>query len=43
MELELLLEHKKKVTARYVGAKDLDKLSGLISIGGDAVEDTEKY
>ena len=41
MELELLLEHQKKATPRYVGAKELDKLSGLISVGGDAVTDAE--
>ena len=41
MELESLLQHQKKATPRYVGAKELDKLSGLISIGGDAVADAE--
>jgi len=42
MELELLLQDENKLTARYVAAKELDKLSGLISIGGDAVVDAEK-
>lgn len=42
MELELLLQEGRKLTARYVEAKELDKLSGLISIGGDAVADAEK-
>jgi len=41
MELELLLEHQKKAIPRYVGAEELDKLSGLISVGGDAVADAE--
>ena len=41
MELELVLQHQKKTTPRYVGAKELDKLSGLISVGGEAVADAE--
>jgi hypothetical protein len=41
VELELRLEHQKKVIPRCVGAKKLDKLSGLISVGGDAVADAE--
>jgi hypothetical protein len=41
IELELRLEHQKKAIPKYVGAKKLDKLSGLISVGGDAVEDAE--
>ena len=40
-ELEVLLQGENKINVRYVGAKELDKLSGLISVGGDAVADAE--
>lgn len=41
-ELELLLREDRKLTTRYVAAEGFDKLSGLISIGGDAVADAEE-
>ena len=33
---------ERKVAARFVEAQELNMLSGLISIGGDALEDAER-
>jgi hypothetical protein len=43
--IELLLFNSvlnRKVTANFVEAQELNMLSGLISIGGDSLEDTER-
>ncbi len=41
-EIEKLAQKEKKVAAKYVEAQELNMLSGLISIGGDSLEDTER-
>jgi chemotaxis receptor (MCP) glutamine deamidase CheD len=41
-EIEELARTERKVTAKFVGAQELNMLSGLISIGGDALEDSER-
>ena len=41
-EIEKLARTDRKVTAKFVEAEELNMLSGLISIGGDALEDTER-
>jgi len=41
-EIEELARSETKVTARFVEAQKLNMLSGLISIGGDALEDAER-
>ena len=40
-EIEKLARKEKKVAAKYVGAHELNMLSGLISIGGDSLENKE--
>jgi hypothetical protein len=41
-EIEELARTEGKVTAKFVEAQELDVLSGLVSIGGDSLEDTER-
>ena len=41
-EIEKLARTDRKVTANFIEAQELNMLSGLISIGGDSVEDTER-
>jgi len=41
-EIEKLVRTDRKVTANLVEAQELNMLSGLISIGGDSLEDTER-
>jgi len=41
-EIEKLARTDRKVTANFVEAQELNMLSGLISIGGDSLEDTER-
>jgi len=41
-EIEKLARNEKKVAAKYVEAQELNMLCGLISIGGDSLEDTER-
>ena len=41
-QIEKLARTDTKITAKFVEAQELNMLSGLISIGGDALEDTEK-
>jgi len=41
-EIEKLAQKDRKVTANFVEAQELNMLSGLISIGGDSLEDTER-
>jgi hypothetical protein len=41
-EIEKLARKEKRVAAKYVEAQELNLLSGLISIGGDSLEDTER-
>ena len=41
-EIEKLAQTEGKVTANFVEAQELNMLSGLISIGGDALEDSER-
>jgi hypothetical protein len=41
-ELEKLAQTERKVTAKFVEAQELNMLSGLVSIGGDALEDAER-
>lgn len=41
-EIEKLAGTDWKVNANFVEAQELKMLSGLISIGGDSVEDTER-
>lgn len=41
-EIEEIARREGKVTPRFVEVKELNRLSGLISIGGDALEDTER-
>jgi hypothetical protein len=41
-EIEKLAQKDRKVTANFVEAQELTMLSGLISIGGDSLEDTER-
>jgi hypothetical protein len=41
-EIEKLARTDWKVNANFVEAQELKMLSGLISIGGDSVEDTER-
>jgi|GEM_PF-1705501 len=41
-EIEEIARREGKVTPRFVEVKELNRLSGLISIGGDALEETER-
>ena len=41
-EIEELSRTERMVTAKFVEAQELNMLSGLISIGGDALEDAER-
>ena len=41
-QIEKLARTDTKITARFVEAQELNMLSGLISIGGDVLVDTEK-
>jgi hypothetical protein len=41
-EIEKLARTDRKVTANFVEAQKLNMLLGLISIGGDSLEDTER-
>ncbi len=41
-EIEGLARRKRKIAAKFVEAQELAMLSGLISIGGDALEDSER-
>jgi hypothetical protein len=41
-QIEKLARTDTKITARFVEAQELNMLSGLISIGGDALEDAER-
>ena len=41
-EIEELARREKKVTAMFVEAQELNVLSGLVSIGRDSLEDTER-
>jgi hypothetical protein len=41
-EIEELARTEGKVTAKFVEAQELNVLSGLVSIGGDSLEDTER-
>jgi hypothetical protein len=41
-EIEELARTERKVQAKFVEAQELAVLSGLISIGGDALEDSER-
>jgi len=41
-QIEKLARTDAKITARFVEAQELNMLSGLISIGGDALEDAER-
>jgi hypothetical protein len=41
-EIEELARTERKITAKFVEAQELNRLSGLISIGGDALEDSER-
>jgi hypothetical protein len=41
-EIEKLARTDRKVTANFIEAQELNMLSGLISIGGDSLEDTER-
>jgi hypothetical protein len=41
-EIEELSRTERTVTAKFVEAQELNMLSGLISIGGDALEDAER-
>jgi hypothetical protein len=41
-EIEKLARTERKVTANFIEAQELSMLSGLISIGGDSLEDTER-
>jgi hypothetical protein len=41
-EIEELARTERKVTAKFVDAQELNVLSGLVSIGGDSLEDTER-
>ncbi|MFO7462298.1 MAG: hypothetical protein R6X07_16920 [Desulfatiglandales bacterium] len=41
-EIEKLVRTDRKVTANFIEAQELNMLSGLISIGGDSLEDTER-
>jgi hypothetical protein len=40
--IEELARTEGKVTAKFVDAQELNVLSGLVSIGGDSLEDTER-
>jgi hypothetical protein len=42
-EIEALSRTERKVTAKFVEAQELNMLSGLISLGGDALEDAERF
>lgn len=41
-QIEKLARTDTKITAKFVEAQKLNMLSGLVSIGGDALKDTEK-
>jgi len=41
-EIEKLARTDKKVAAKFVEAQELNMLSGLISLGGDSLKDTER-
>ncbi len=41
-EIEKLARTDRKVTANFIEVQELNMLSGLISIGGDSLEDTER-
>ena len=41
-KIEKLARTDRKVTANFVEAQELNMLSGLVSIGGDALEDAER-
>jgi len=41
-EIEELAQTRRRVTANFVEAEELNLLSGLISIGGDALENAER-
>ena len=41
-EIEELARAERKVAAGFIEAQELNMLSGLISIGGDALEDAER-
>jgi hypothetical protein len=41
-QIEKLARTDTEITARFVEAQELNMLSGLISIGGDALEDAER-
>ena len=41
-EIEELARTEGKVAAKFVEAQELNMLSGLISIGGDALDDAER-
>lgn len=41
-EIEKLVRTDRKVTANFIEAQELNMLSGLISIGGDSLEDAER-
>ena len=41
-EIEELARTEGKVTTKFVDAQELNVMSGLVSIGGDSLEDTER-
>jgi hypothetical protein len=41
-EIEELPRKEGKVTAKFVEAQELNRLSGWVSIGGDALKDAER-
>jgi hypothetical protein len=42
-EIEELSRTEGKVTAKFVKAQELNRLSGLVSIGGDTLKDAERF
>ena len=41
-EIQKFARTEGEATAKFVEAQELDVLSGLVSIGGDSLEDTER-